>query len=100
MWATRQCGLLLLLVSWAAAQGTAPGTAFVQRRRVVRDTANSLRVEITLSANVSGSPSVTIVTNPSRLILDLPNTFSEAKQQQVSVNYKGVRRVRLGLNSA
>ncbi|MGZ4731461.1 MAG: AMIN domain-containing protein [Terriglobales bacterium] len=99
MWARRQCGLLLLLASWAAAQGTAPGTVSVQGLRVVRDTANNLRVEITLSATISGRPNVTLATNPNRLVLDLPNTVSGAKQQQVSVNYKGVRRVRLGLNS-
>ncbi len=66
----------------------------------MRDPANNLRVEITLSATTNGTPSVTLATNPSRLVLDLPNTVSGAKQQQLSVNYKGVRRVRLGLNSA
>ena len=88
-----------MLASCAAAQGAAPGTVSVQRLKVVRDTANNLRVEITLSATISGSPSVTVARNPDRLVLDLPNTLSEAKQQQVAVNYKGVRRVRLGLNS-
>jgi hypothetical protein len=100
MWCGKQCGILLLLASWAAAQGTAPGAVSVRGLRVVRDTANNLRVEITLSATISGTPSVTLATNPNRLVLDLPNTFSEAKQEQVSVNYKGVHRVRLGLNSA
>ena len=100
MWARRQCGLLLMMASWAAAQGTIPGAVSVQDLRVVRDPANNLRVEITLSAPSNTAPSVTVATNPSRLVLDLPNTLSGAKQQQLSVNYKGVRRVRLGLNSA
>jgi len=100
MWARRQCGLLLMMASWAAAQGTIPGAVSVQDLRVVRDPANNLRVEITLSAPSNAAPSVTVATNPSRLVLDLPNTLSGAKQQQLSVNYKGVRRVRLGLNSA
>ena len=100
MWATRQCGFLLLLVSCAAAQGAAPDTVYVRGLKVVRDAANNLRVEITLSAPLSASPKVTLAINPDRLVLDLPNTSSDTKQQQVSVNYKGVRRVRLGLNSA
>jgi hypothetical protein len=100
MWLRTQCGILLLLVSFAAAQNAAPGTVTVQHLKVVRDAANNLRVEITLSATISASPTVTLATNPNRLVLDLPNTLSGAKQQQVSVNYKGVRRVRLGLNSA
>ena len=66
----------------------------------MRDPANNLRVEITLSAAISATPNVTVAINPNRLVLDLPNAVSGAKQQQLSVNYKGVRRVRLGLNSA
>ena len=97
MWVRTQCGILLLLMSCAAAQSVAPGTATVQHLRVVRDSAN-VRVEITLSAPASAN--VTLAKNPDRLVLDLPNTLSDAKQQQVAVNYKGVRRVRLGLNSA
>ena len=66
----------------------------------MRDPANNLRVEITLSAAIGTTPNVAVAINPNRLLLDLPNTVSGTKQQQLSVNYKGVRRVRLGLNSA
>src|ERR1700730_7950350 len=99
MWAKTQCGILLLLVSCAAAQIAAPGRVMVRHLRVVRDSTN-LRVEITLSGPIDANANVTLAKNPDRLVLDLPNALSEAKQQQVSVNYKGVRRVRLGLNSA
>jgi AMIN domain len=100
MWARKQCGILLLLASCAAAQGTAPRAVSVQDLRVVRDTSNNLRVEITLSAPLGSTPSATAATSPNRVVLDLPNTLSDGKQQQLAVNYKGVRRVRLGLNSA
>ncbi len=99
MWFRRQCGVLLLLVSCACAQSAAPGTVNVERLRVVPDRAN-VRVEITLSAASGAAIAVTLAKNPNRLVLDLPNTLSNAKQQQVSVNYEGVRDVRLGLNSA
>ena len=98
MWARRQCGTLLLLVSCAVAQSASPNAVNVERLRVVPDRAN-VRVEITLSAAPGASATVTEVKNPDRLVLDLPNTLSEARQQQVSVHYKGVRAVRLGLNS-
>lgn len=91
--------MLLLLVVGAVAQGAAPGTVSVQRLKIVRDSAD-VRVEITLTAPIDGTPSVTLAKHPDRLVLDLPNTLSNAKQEQVSVNYKGVRRIRLGLNSA
>ena len=99
MLARIQCGVLLLLASCACAQSAAPGTVNVERLRVVPDRAN-VRVEITLNAEAGTGASVSLVKNPNRLVLDLPNTLSNAKQQQVSVNYKGVRAVRLGLNSA
>ncbi len=89
----------MLLISCAVAQSAAPGTVTVERLRVVPDRAN-VRVEITLSAVPGALIAVTVAKNPNRLVLDLPNTLSNAKQQQVSVNYKGVRAVRLGLNSA
>ena len=99
MVARKQCGILLLLVSGAVAQGAAPGTVSVRQLKVVRDSAE-VRVEITLTAPIDGTPNVTLAKSPDRLVLDLPNTLSNARQQQVSVNYKGVRRIRLGLNSA
>jgi hypothetical protein len=100
MWARKQCGILLLLASCAVAQGTAPRTVSLQDLRVVRDTSNNLRVEITLSAPLGSTPSATVATSPNRVVIDLPNTLSDARQQQLAVNYKGIRRVRVGLNSA
>ena len=99
MWARKQCGMLLLLVVGAVDQGAALGTVSVQRLKIVRDSAD-VRVEITLTAPIDRAPTVSLAKNPDRLVLDLPNTLSNTKQEQVSVNYKGVRRIRLGLNSA
>jgi hypothetical protein len=70
----------------------------VQRLKVVRGSGD-VRVEVTLSATIGVSANVTSAKNPDRLVLDLGNTLSGARQQQVVVNYKGVHRVRLGLNS-
>lgn len=92
----RQYGVLLLLASCALAQRAAPGPVNVQSQRITRDSTN-VRVEITLTGPANGS--VTLAKNPERLVLDLPNALAGTKRQ-VDVNYKGVRRVRLALNSA
>ena len=89
--------LLLVLMSGAAAQTTAAGAGVVRNLEVLRD-GNDTRVEVTLSAAVN--PSVEIATQPDRLVLVLPNTVSGARQRRVRVNDNGLRRVRMGLNSA
>ena len=89
----------MLLAAWAYAQNAGPSAVSVEGLRVLRDR-GGVRVEITLSAEAAAGAGVTLAKNPDRLVLDLPNTLSNAKQQQLSVNYKGIRAVRLGLNSA
>ena len=94
----KQIGLLLLmLTSYTAAQTPAVGTVQVEKLQVLRD-GGDVRVEVTLSAQTS--PSVEIASNPDRLVIVLPNTISDAKQQRAAVNINGIRSVRIGLNSA
>ena len=92
----RQIGFLLLLVSLAGAQSTR-GPASVQDVKITRD-GRDVRVDITLSAPVTASVSTAL--HPDRLVLELPNTTSSARQQRILVNFSGVRAVRYGLHSA
>src|SRR5271165_1082906 len=87
--------ILLLSVSWAAAQNGA-GTAFVQHVSAVPD-GTDLRIEVTLNSSVS--PSVETAVNPDRILIDLPETTCNACTQNVSVNSSGIRRVRTGQHS-
>lgn len=57
-----------------------------------------VRVEVRLSEAVS--PRVLLAENPSRLVLELPNTLAQAKQQHIEVNRAGVKDLRIGLTSA
>jgi hypothetical protein len=93
----KQLGAVLLLMSWAAAQSGFAGTASVQDIKVVRE-GNDVRVEVILTNPVK--PAMVTARNPDRLVLDLPHTLSSAKQKYISVDYNGVRRVRVGLNSS
>src|SRR5207237_61576 len=59
---------------------------------------DQVKIEVTLTQPVV--PTVIVATNPDRLVLELPNTSSSAKQQRAVVNQGGVKMVRIGLNSA
>lgn len=56
-----------------------------------------IRIEITLSSAVQ--PSSEIASNPSRVLIDLPNTTSNDRYKNIPVNESGVRRVRSGQHS-
>jgi hypothetical protein len=88
--------ILLLLVSWAAAQSGA-GTASVQRVAAVQQ-GSDLRVEVTLTSSVDAA-SVETAVNPDRILIDLPGTTCNACTQNVSVSAGGIRRVRTGQHS-
>ena len=92
----RQLGFLLLAVSLAGAQN-APGPATVQDVKVTRD-GRDVRVDVALSTEVSASVSTAV--HPDRLVVELPNTTSSARQLRIAVNYSGVRAIRYGLHSA
>jgi hypothetical protein len=81
----------------AASLARAASPAVVQGLRVVPGS-NQVRVEIILSSAVEAA--VTTAAAPDRLIIELPNTVSDARQRRISVNQSGVRAVRMGLNSA
>jgi hypothetical protein len=89
--------LLLLLMSCAAVQAKTAGVVEVSNLEVLR-AGDDTRVEVTLTAPVR--PLIKIATEPDRLVLILPNTVSSALQRRIGVNDNGVRRVRMGLNSA
>jgi hypothetical protein len=90
----KQLGIVMLLLSCAAAQNSAMAT--LQHVSAVRDGRN-LRVEITLSATVKPSDETAI--RPDRILLDFPDTTSDSGNSSVAVNANGVRRVRIGRHS-
>src|SRR5437660_638358 len=88
--------LLLVLVSFAV--GQVPAGNPVEIRNVdVAPVGDQVKIEVTLTQPVV--PTVIVATNPDRLVLELPNTSSSAKQQRATVNQGGVKMVRIGLNS-
>lgn len=89
--------LLLLLASLCAAQGPVRTAAALRNIQVVRS-GDKIRVEITLTAPVV--PDITMLPNPSRLVLDFPNTTASATRRRIVVKRNGVRQVRVALNSA
>ena len=90
-----ELSLFLLWASLCAAQG-ADGPAAIKNMKIVRSDRN-VRLEFTLTAPVV--PDITNLTNPSRLVLDFPNTTVNAKQRRVVVNRNGVKRVRVAVNN-
>src|SRR6202162_3141834 len=91
----RHLGILMLLLSCAAAQNGA-GTTTVQRVTTAIQ-GGDLRVEVTLNTPVK--PSFETASNPDRILLDLPDTTSNDNLRSVAVNANGVRRVRTGQHS-
>jgi len=93
--------LILSAFTLAQTQGaatparTAAERVVVQKVNVVRGE-SGLKVEVSASGRLS--PAVTAVSNPDRLVLDLPNAFvSEARQ--IAVGNDGVKVVRVAQNS-
>ncbi len=91
----KHLAVTMLLLSCAAAQSTS-GPVTVQQVTTAREGTN-LRVEITLSAPVK--PSVETAANPSRILLDLPNTVCSDRTKNISVQMNGVQRVRTAQHS-
>jgi AMIN domain-containing protein len=81
---------LLLLVTLAAAQNSTSEPAEIQTLDVLRVGAD-LKIEITLSKPVQ--PGVMLANHPDRLVLDFPNTSSDAHQQREDVNEGGVKAI-------
>src|ERR1700756_5535307 len=92
-----QLYLGLLLVSLGVARNVETRRAEIQNVKIVPNGEN-LKVEVTLTGSVN--PSVVIAKNPDRLVLELPNTATQAKQQHIAVNRDGVKDIRIGLKSA
>ncbi len=87
--------IAVLLVSCACAQTSADGPAQVQKLEIFRQGQD---IGLVVSLSMPVVPQVDTAGVPDRLILILPNTISDARQQRVAVNTNGVRTVRVGLN--
>ena len=87
----------LLVVPFVAAQNTPATPASVQDVKVLH-TGVSVQVQVTLSRNVE--PSVVTAKHPDRIVLRLPNTVADARQEHIPVNYLDIRSVRFGLHSS
>src|SRR5579863_7723267 len=93
--AQQHLGIWMLLLSCASAQTTS-GIASVTSIRADRNE-DGVRIEITLSSAVQ--PASETASNPSRILIDLPNTTCNDSYKNVPVNDRGVRRVRTGQHS-
>lgn len=89
--------VLMLIVSPGLARNTESHSAEIQNVRVLSDGGN-LRVEVKLSGSVN--PKVVTVTNPDRLVLELPNTLTGGVRQHIAVNQDGVKGVRIGQSAS
>jgi AMIN domain len=92
-----ELNLLLLLASLCAAQGPGQTGAELRKLKIARN-GDKTKVELTLSKPVV--PDVTVLNNPDRLVLDLPNTTANPGQRHIEVNMNGVVGVRVGLKSS
>ncbi len=88
---------LSLLACVAVAQ--TPGSVVARIRSVhVANGHDGIRIELGLTIPIT--PRVITTIDPDRLVMDLPNTQAQARQQHIDVNHDGVIRVRVGLNAA
>jgi hypothetical protein len=92
-----ELNLLLLLASLCVAQRPGQTGAELRKLKIARN-GDKTKVELTLSKPVV--PDVTVLNNPDRLVLDLPNTTANPGQRHIAVNMNGVVGVRVGLKSS
>jgi AMIN domain len=92
-----ELNLLLLLASLCAAQRPGQTAAELRKLKIARN-GDKTKVELTLGKPVI--PNVTVLNNPDRLVLDLPNTTANPGQRHIAVNMNGVVGVRVGLKSS
>jgi len=85
----------MLMLSCAGAQNSASKTTVLSVTAAREGT--DLRLEITLTAPVM--PSVETTENPSRILLDLPQTVCSNNTKPISVDVNGVHQVRAGQHS-
>jgi hypothetical protein len=88
----RQLGIWLLLASCAAAQDSAHDLA-VLRDILVSENNGRPQIELVLTAPVEPSSSTAV--NPSRLIIELPNTIDGSNLPKMQVKSGGVRTVEI-----
>lgn len=90
--------LISMLVSLSAAKDLASRSPAAIAQVRVMPNGDKLRIEVQMTGAVS--PRVLIAANPDRLVLELPNTQSAARQQHFAVNQQGVKDLRIGLTSS
>jgi len=92
--AQKHLGIVVLLLSCAAAQNPTPISV-----RTVKSSrqGSDVRIEITVTAPVK--PSVETAVNPDRILLDFPNTICSNSTRNVLVHANGVRQVRTAQHS-
>ncbi len=90
--------LLLSVMIWTAAgeTGNLAGSPAALRGVQVVHATDGVLVEIAASGQVS--PTVTTLENPSRIVIDLPNTALATRRNHVLVESKDVKAVRLGMS--
>jgi hypothetical protein len=89
--------IAVLLVSLATAQNSASPAAEIQSVHVAHG-GGQTNLQLTLTSPVT--PNVIVATGPHRLVVELPNTTANDRQQHIAVNQDGIKGVRIGLNSA
>ena len=89
--------LLLVLTAICTAQQSGQAATEIRNMKIVRR-GQQIRLEVTLTGPIV--PEVTSLTNPARLVIDLPNTTARIRARRIIVNRNGVKRVRIALNSA
>jgi hypothetical protein len=89
-------GLLVFLIPVCFGQGIGKNTAVVRKIKVA-PCGNNMKIEVTLTSHVV--PTVMTATNPDRLVVELPNTAVNAKQERIEVNQDGIEALRIGLNN-
>ena len=90
--------VVMIFVSLGAARTIELHSAAEIEAVNVTQRGDRVKVEVRLSEAVS--PRVLLAENPNRLVLELPNTLVQARQQRIAVNRAGVKDLRIGLTSA
>jgi hypothetical protein len=90
----RHC-LLLIPVIASAASAFGTGTEITNVRAVPQE--SEVRIEIELTAQAT--PTIKVVSNPCRFIIDFPNVSFEERPRPIPVNKTGVNEVRVSENN-
>jgi hypothetical protein len=91
---TLQRGLLMIPMIASASSAFGMGAEITNVHAVPQE--NEVRIEIDLTAQIT--PTIKVVGNPCRFIIDFPNVSFEEPPRTIQVNTNGVNEVRVGVN--